>query len=193
MKNKIKFLAAFALLSVGFANAQVGVGTVTPDASAVLDVSSTTKGLLLPRVASGASVTTPATGLVIFNTTTNQAEINTGTPAAPVWSALGGAAFKSVTLLKTSAYTALDVNEVTANNLTTITFNPDGPANFLITDLPAGTENLGKLLNIYNATGVGINATFNPAGAALTASLTVLGTRGYSLIWTASGWARSSY
>jgi hypothetical protein len=50
MKNKLKFLGAFAFLAIGFANAQVGVGTTTPDASAVLDVSSTDKGLLLPRM-----------------------------------------------------------------------------------------------------------------------------------------------
>jgi hypothetical protein len=92
MKNKLKFLAVLALLSVGFANAQVGVGTTTPDASAVLDVSSTTRGLLLPRLTTTNrnAITLPATGLVIFNTTSNQVESNTGTPAVPVWMALGG-------------------------------------------------------------------------------------------------------
>jgi hypothetical protein len=43
MKNKLQFLTAFAFLTIGFANAQVGVGTTTPDASAVLDVSQLTK------------------------------------------------------------------------------------------------------------------------------------------------------
>ncbi len=33
------------------------------------------------------AITSPATGLMIYNTTANQAQVNTGTPAAPVWTA----------------------------------------------------------------------------------------------------------
>lgn len=52
---------------------QVGVGTTTPANSAILDVSSTNKGVLFPRVAlsSGTDQTTipsPAQGLMVFNT-----------------------------------------------------------------------------------------------------------------------------
>jgi uncharacterized protein (TIGR02145 family) len=54
----------------------LGVGTATPAASAQLDVSSTTKGLLPPRMTTTQRdlIGTPATGLVIFNTTTNSLE-----------------------------------------------------------------------------------------------------------------------
>lgn len=57
----------------------VGMGTLAPNASAQLDVSSTTKGLLLPRMTTTQrdAITTPAAGLVIFNTTTNGIEIKT--------------------------------------------------------------------------------------------------------------------
>lgn len=49
--------------------AQVGIGTTMPDPSAQLDVVSTNKGLLVPRVASTADVAgSPAKGLVVYQT-----------------------------------------------------------------------------------------------------------------------------
>lgn len=62
-------------------NGNVGIGTTTPAASAQLDVSSTTKGLLPPRMTTAQRdlITTPAAGLVIFNTTTNGLEFRTST------------------------------------------------------------------------------------------------------------------
>lgn len=70
MKTKLTVL--FLLLSISL-RAQVGIGTTTPDASAQLEVKSTSKGLLIPRVAlqSTTDVTTiaaPATGLLVYNT-----------------------------------------------------------------------------------------------------------------------------
>lgn len=49
-------------------NAQVGVGTLTPDPSAQLDVRSETKGFLLPRLdlSQRNNITSPAQGLIIF-------------------------------------------------------------------------------------------------------------------------------
>lgn len=57
--------------------AQTGIGTTTPDASAKLDVSSTNKGFLPPRMTTTErnAIASPASGLVIFNTTTNSLEI----------------------------------------------------------------------------------------------------------------------
>src|SRR3990167_2905532 len=49
---------------------QVGIGTVTPDASSVFDVTSTTKGMLTPRMTSAqrTSITSPADGLIVYDT-----------------------------------------------------------------------------------------------------------------------------
>lgn len=54
-------------------HAQVGIGTSSPNASSVLDLSSTTKGFLPPRLTTAErDLIDPVTvGLVIFNTTTN--------------------------------------------------------------------------------------------------------------------------
>ncbi|WP_396147337.1 hypothetical protein [Flavobacterium sp.] len=91
MKNNTKFLTAFLFLTMGTAFAQTGVGTTSPDASAVLDVSSTTKGLLLPRLTAiqRNAIINPAKGLIIFNTTANELQTNTGTPSSPVWTSSG--------------------------------------------------------------------------------------------------------
>ena len=76
MKNLIAFLLLFFLLANG-SIAQVGINTdgTAPDNSAMLDVKSDSKGFLPPRVALTASnvaapVTSPASGLLIYNTAT---------------------------------------------------------------------------------------------------------------------------
>ena len=70
----------------------VGIGTNVPDPSAVLDLVSTSGGLLIPRMTSAErdAIENPATGLMIFNTETGQFEYNAGVPGEPVWSAIGG-------------------------------------------------------------------------------------------------------
>ncbi len=70
------------LLSSSILNAQTGIGTTTPDASAKLEVSSSKQGFLPPRVtltgtndnttiknAAGTSIS-PAIGLLVYNTAT---------------------------------------------------------------------------------------------------------------------------
>ena len=50
--------------------AQVGIGTITPHASSVLDVSSTTQGMLTPRMttAQRVAIVSPADGLMVYDT-----------------------------------------------------------------------------------------------------------------------------
>lgn len=62
-------MALLVFLAVNLSlQAQVGVGTTNPDQSAKLDVSSTTKGFLPPRmtVAQRAAIFNPAQGLIIY-------------------------------------------------------------------------------------------------------------------------------
>jgi len=50
---------------------RVGIGTITPAASAVLDVTSTTQGVLFPRLTTTQinAIASPANGLTVYNTT----------------------------------------------------------------------------------------------------------------------------
>ena len=68
MKQFLTFLAAVLLTATTYA--QVGIGTTNPDASAELDITSTTRGLLVPRMTADQrdAITSPSQGLIIFCT-----------------------------------------------------------------------------------------------------------------------------
>ena len=67
MKKIFTLLALTITLSM---NAQVGINNDSPDASSALDITSTTAGLLIPRMtnAQRGFIDTPATGLMIYQT-----------------------------------------------------------------------------------------------------------------------------
>ncbi len=75
-KKAIQLIAfSFLLFAFVTTNAQVGIGTNTPNASAKLDITATNKGLLPPRVAltgtaDVSTITSPATALLVYNTAT---------------------------------------------------------------------------------------------------------------------------
>ncbi|MCL9806478.1 hypothetical protein NAT51_13150 [Flavobacterium amniphilum] len=60
----------FFMLITSTMSGQVGIGTVTPDASSVLDVVSTTKGMLTPRMttAQRTAILNAANGLLVYDT-----------------------------------------------------------------------------------------------------------------------------
>ena len=63
----------------------VAIGTTTPASSAVLDVASTNKGFLPPRVFDATSaVAAPATGLMVYDTNDNQMKYYNGTAWVPI-------------------------------------------------------------------------------------------------------------
>ncbi len=67
--KKIIFIINLFLFAF-FAEAQTGIGTTTPHASAKLDVSSTDKGFLPPRMiaAQRTAISSPAAGLMVYQT-----------------------------------------------------------------------------------------------------------------------------
>ena len=84
--NKVITLM-MAMASITF-YAQVGINTTTPDQSAALDVTSTSRGVLLPRISNLSAITNPATGLIIFDANKKCISQNVGTPATPDWTCL---------------------------------------------------------------------------------------------------------
>jgi uncharacterized protein (TIGR02145 family) len=81
MKVKFFTLKMFCLLGLTTTNAQVGIGTNTPSTSAVLELQSTDKGFLPPRMttAQRSLIATPVEGLIIYNSSNNCLEFFDGT------------------------------------------------------------------------------------------------------------------
>lgn len=75
MKKALLLIALTLGITVGALAQNVGVGTKTPNANAILDVTSTAKGLLLPRLALTATtnffpLTAHVAGMTVYNTAT---------------------------------------------------------------------------------------------------------------------------
>jgi hypothetical protein len=70
LKNVFYVCFVFFMIFSVNTYSQVGVGTITPDASSVLDVSSTTQGMLTPRMttAQRTVIASPANGLMVYDT-----------------------------------------------------------------------------------------------------------------------------
>ena len=68
MKQFFTLLAAVLLTATTYA--QIGINNETPDASAALDITSTTGGLLIPRMTETQrdAISPAATGLMIYQT-----------------------------------------------------------------------------------------------------------------------------
>jgi hypothetical protein len=80
--------ALILLFSYRLAAQSVGIGTATPDSSAILEVKSTNSGVLIPRMtgAQRAAILNPANGLLVYQTdSTAGFYYNYGMPANPKW------------------------------------------------------------------------------------------------------------
>lgn len=76
MKKILLFLAAFTVMCLSLStfsqSIAISATSTTPNASAILDVQSTTKGMLVPRMTTSQriSIASPATGLLVFDNST---------------------------------------------------------------------------------------------------------------------------
>jgi hypothetical protein len=87
MKQFFTLLAAVLLTATTFS--QVGINIDTPDVSAALDITSTTGGLLPPRMTTTQrDAISAAKGLVLFNITLNTLQINEGDATTANWVSL---------------------------------------------------------------------------------------------------------
>jgi hypothetical protein len=87
---------ALIVSAIGVAKAQnVGVGTLTPDASAKLEIIDGNRGLLIPRVSLSAAnnaspISAPANSLLVYNTSTSGAAPDNVTPGFYYWESASG-------------------------------------------------------------------------------------------------------
>jgi hypothetical protein len=77
MKNNSSFFLLILILCSSISFGQIGLGTTSPATTAVLDLSSSSKGLLTPRmtILQRNAIVSPAIGLIIYNT--DDADFNT--------------------------------------------------------------------------------------------------------------------
>jgi hypothetical protein len=121
MKNIYWITSAFFLITFQFVFAQIGIGTSSPNPSALIDFSSTTKGLLLPRMTTlqQSALENPAIGLIIYNTTTSQIETNKG-------DGYGAALWTGATTSGTTAAVGTDTSQLATTAF--VIANSDGYA-----------------------------------------------------------------
>ena len=116
MKQFQKLFTIVVLMFSVLAHSQIGIGTVTPDSSSILDISSTTKGLLLPRMTTlqQTDLVNPAVGLMVYNISTNQIETNQGDGmGGALWA---GASTKGTTATVGTNTTQLATTEFVISN-----------------------------------------------------------------------------
>ena len=138
----------------------VGIGTASVAASALLDIVSTTKGMLPPRMTTTQrdAISSPATGLTIYNTTTNQMNLYNGTS----WGAVGGAASGSDGYVQFTASSALssDSNFIwdsTNHRLGIGSASPAKALDVVGTFAATGAATLGSTLGVTGDVAVNTN------------------------------------
>lgn len=79
------------VLQTGIVSAQIGIGTQNPDESSIMDIESTTKGVLIPRLTTNErdQISSPSNALLIYNTSIQTIQVNIGTKTNPNWVSIG--------------------------------------------------------------------------------------------------------
>ena len=158
------------LISTGLF-AQTGIGTTTPDASAKLEVYSTNKGFLPPRISltgttDASTIPSPVAGLLVYNSATAGSAPNNVVPGYYYWNGSAWINFiasnTSISLTNNqtgTSYTLTSADNgkiIALNNSSAITLNvPYFFVGFNCMILQKGTgqvtlTNNGSTTNIYN-------------------------------------------
>ena len=87
MKKYPILIASCFGISIFALSQSVGIGTTVPNGSAQLDVASTSKGILIPRMNTAAitAISNPGKGLMVYDSSKNQLMVNMGTATIPNW------------------------------------------------------------------------------------------------------------
>jgi len=95
-----------------FAQVAINESGTSPNSSAMLDVSSTNKGILVPRmtVAERNTITSPANGLLVFIIDDDKFYYNQGTASSPIWATMDGSTDADWTISGNNMYSAVSGN-----------------------------------------------------------------------------------
>lgn len=87
MRSLLLLLAILTGIIARTQNIAINNDASLPDNSALLDIKSSTKGILIPRMHTNGitAIINPAKGLLVLDTAKNQLMVNMGTPSVPNW------------------------------------------------------------------------------------------------------------
>ena len=190
---KKTFISCILLLLMQVSYSQVGVGTTSPDASSALDLSSTNKGVLLPRMTTAQrnAITNPAKGLTIYNLTEDCLQINSGTTSSPNWSCIGSSSSSIASNCDANGFQGVYANGVafTAANKFSVTITNNGST-------PSTISFASGDLALSGVSGVSVGSP-TPASATIAAGATQVveyaltgtpaSTGALTAVWTKSG------
>ena len=159
----VLYCTAFSQTNTFPATGKVGIGTVAPNASALLEIKSTSKGLLIPRMTKTQrdAIATPATGLMIYQTNStagfyyyNGTDWTSISSANKTLNNLSATTAINATLLPGTTNT-IDIGSST-NTWRNAYFSGDAYINNLTVGLGSGGE--------YTNSAIGNGALFSNAG-----------------------------
>ena len=210
------FLLLKTVFIISILNAQQGVAITTdgtnPDNSAMLDIKSNSKGLLIPRMttAQRTAIASPAKGLIVFDTETNSFWFYNGAAwnnlsasvAAAGWSLTGNSGTNPAsTFIGTTDNIALSIR---TNNQTRLTIADNGNIGINTTtptarlDVKSATGTTGANFNLTGNSSVNVRgltsvASNSGTGGAFGADFTAIGSGGNSMAAAVSAYAQSGY
>lgn len=128
-KRLVALMIGTCITMMTAAQNSVGIGTTTPESSAALDISSTNKGLLIPRITSAQrlSLPSPAKGLMVFDTNSNSFWYYEGQSS---WREIGGNKYKADSALIVGHPAGPSVNlngNITLTTLSGTLYDSGGP------------------------------------------------------------------
>jgi hypothetical protein len=110
----------------------IGVGTTAPNASSILELSSTTQGFLSPRMTTAQrdAIVSPATGLELFNTSIGSKQVYNGTE----WEILNGArqAITASSSTTSVVFRNGNIADIVLSSSTTLTFSNAAVGTYIV-------------------------------------------------------------
>ena len=139
----------------------VGIGTTAPAASAQLDITSTARGFLPPRMteAQRDAISSPATGLLVYNTTDNTLDFYDGDSWEVVGPAVATVAADSLDFDDFTDTMALDAStSITADGTEVLSIVNTGTGNSFLVEDQASTDSTPFVIDAAGNVGIGTTA-----------------------------------